>query len=525
MSEDQIILRTQGLTVSHEHGKVSKTLIRDVDFFLKKGEILGVTGVSGSGKSLTALAIMGLTGFYEDLRTTGQVYFKDIHMLDSEEKVLSGIRGKDMSLVMQQPDTALNPLKRCGHQLAEALTVHDKTIARDEMTEKCAGLLKEVGLNDYKHILRAYPHQLSGGQIQRLTLAMAMAHRPSVIICDEITSALDSETSKSIIDLLLSLRDKYQTSLIFITHDLLLLRKISQRILVFRNGQITDDFSITDLNSECISAYSKEYLKLASQAVERRPYKASGNTVIVADKLGKTFRNGGFNIFSRDSKDEVLKDISFAVHEGEMLGILGVSGSGKTTLARMLTGLTSPSHGKIVYLGTEISPDLLRKNKTLRKQIQLVYQDALGSLNPRSTIQSQLEEVVQLAGQAKTLSNTEHILMDILEDLDLSQDVLSQLPYMLSGGQRQRIVLAKILLLQPRVIVFDEALASLDIINQVRIMTLIQKLQAKWGFAGIYISHDNRQILTMSHKVLIIKNGRCEAYGTTRDILSEKQSE
>lgn len=524
MSEDSILLRVQGLSVDHDEGGVRTSLIRQVDFFVKSGDVLGVTGPSGSGKSLTALAVMGLTGFYSHLKTQGQVVFENVDILSADEKTLGDIRGKRMSLVLQQPDTALNPLMTCGDQLSEAIIVHNRRISKNDLKAACAELLSEVGLVDYHRFLNSYPHQLSGGQIQRLVLAMAFAHRPSLIICDEVTSALDPRTSESIVRLLLGLNKKYGTAIVFITHDLLLLRKISQRIIQFNDGQICEYGHNEIPGGGQHNIASGEYLFKTISPDIREPLESHSPPLIKAAQLSKTFKRGFFGLLSGRQDIEVLKDISFDLCAGEMLGVLGASGSGKTTLARILTGLTDSTGGQLLYKGCEVRPDIFRRDKVLRKEVQMVFQDALGSLNPLQKVQQQLEEVIFLSHPGISKTHVEEKVEYILDEMELQNNILHKTPHMLSGGQKQRIVLAKVLLLQPRVIVFDEALASLDRALQERTMTLLKKLQQKWGFAGVYISHDYYQIVGMSHKVMYMSQGRCDLYGEAREVLQLKKN-
>lgn len=522
MSAESTLLDIKDLSVSYEDGKEIIPLLKGVSFSVNQGEILGVTGVSGSGKSLTALSIMGLIGFYEHLTVKGHIFFKGVHMLETSEEKLSRLRGKDISWVLQQPDTALNPLRSCGQQLAESITVHNKSMTPKEVLNKCYDLLFEVGLEDARRIFKSYPHQLSGGQIQRIVIAMALAHRPSIILCDEITSALDPKTSRAIIDLLLAINLKYGTSLLFITHDLALLRKISQRIIMFKEGRVVDDFLNNSEGLNTLSDYSKAYIHLVTQLEFRKKLERPVDPIIEVKDISKFYKKNSLSFCGSNAHTTILKDINLELHEGEILGVCGVSGSGKTTLGRIVCGLLKPNQGTLFFKGEKISPETLNNNKPLRRRIQMVVQDALGSLNPIQNIGDQLEEVIRVFHPTTTHVEKSEKLFELLSELDLDIDILNKRPYMLSGGQRQRVVLAKTLMVHPQVIVFDEALASLDVINQRLIIDYIIKLQKRWKFAGLFISHNFQQIKALAHTVLVIDKGEILAYGGVEEVLQLK---
>ncbi len=501
----EFILQVENLTVRHVAKKEQHVLIDGVSFGLSKGEILGITGVSGSGKSLTSLAIMGLLSFYENFNASGDVLLGKYNMLNDNENVLSKIRGKDVSMIFQQPDTLLNPLLTCGAQLKETINIHQKSIGGSELDQKCLDLLSEVGLQDAERILRSHPHQISGGQLQRFVVAMAIAHRPSIIICDEVTSALDTKSSKVIIDLILTLNKKYQTAIIFVTHDLVLLQKVSHRILMMNSGKIVDDFKNTAHGLSLASDYTQNYLKMASVKFQRSPLNEESEVVLNLKNISKSFGQGGFPLWSNKKLSKILNEITLRVQERQMVGICGVSGSGKSTLGKIIVGLLSQDSGTISYKGQQITAELFNEDKLLRRQIQMVFQDALSSLNSRLTVYKIWLEVLNLINED---DNNERAIHKMLNDLGLEPEVLDKYPQMLSGGQRQRVVLGRILLARPKVIVFDEALSALDIINQNIILELIINLQEKWGFAGIFISHDARLIDSICHRVYCIEKGQ-----------------
>ncbi len=501
---DQKVLQVDNLSIEGDaHGEIA-LLVNKISFTLSKGEILGLTGASGSGKSLTALSLMGLTSFYDNLRVDGKILFNGQDMLSKDEDKLSKIRGKDISLVLQQPDTALNPLISCGNQLKEAIKIHQPKISKNDLKQKCHDLLLEVGLQDTTRIMRSYPHQISGGQLQRLVIAMAIAHRPSVIICDEITSALDTTTAQSIIHLLLSIRHQHKTSILFITHDLTLLRQIAHRILMIQSGTLIDDFENDAKSISSLSDYTKNYLQRAELNGQREAIQKDKECILDIHSISKTYSKDGFSSWWKNESTQILKDVSLRIHEGEMIGICGVSGSGKTTLGKIIVGLLSQDSGHIMFKNKKLDCDLFENDKTIRKQIQMVFQDALGSLNPLQNIRTIWEEVIHLNPNNNSKEDT---IDTLLKDLDLDVQILNKYAHMLSGGQRQRVVLGRILLTQPKVIVFDEALSALDIINQKNIVDLIIRLQEKWGFSGIFISHDEKLVKVLCHRVYTIKGG------------------
>jgi peptide/nickel transport system ATP-binding protein len=517
------VLKISNLSVNYLSKGSILPILNDVSFTLDNDSILGITGESGSGKSMTALSILNLIDVKKGLHISGAINFDGIELLSLSEKEFNSIRGKRISIIFQNPDAALNPVIRCGKQIEEIIKIHDPKVAIQELKSRSIQLLKDVGFEDIGPILNAYPHELSGGQQQRVVIAIAIANQPEIIIADEPTSNLDAFTSSEIINLLLEIKRKNKCSIIFISHDIKILKNISDRIILLREGKIADTL-VNKLNSvNILQDYTISYLN--QKLPERLQYSKVDHTepMIVFNNVSKSYVSGSW--FSKSRRTTVLENINFNVSKGIVLGIIGKTGSGKSTLAKILSGITNTTEGSIMINHFLVNIEVFKQNKKLRKSVQLILQDSYHSFNPMFTVNELLFEIIDLYKLAKNQNEKTSIIQNTLNEFGLSIDILTKLPSQLSGGQRQRLAIARTLLLKPEIIIFDESLSALDIYNQINALKLIEELRAKYQFTCIFISHDPNLIKYISDEVIVLDNGRIIEKGNVPDIFNHPKSE
>jgi len=527
MSDSNNILEIKDLNIHYNSAEGAVNILKNISFFVPHGKILGITGESGSGKSMTALSLMGLSSGISGINMSGQIIFEEVDISKYSEKQWQKLRGKRISIIFQEPEAALNPLIRCGYQIMEAISIHNKKWTRKKLRDTSEDLLLKVGFKEITRIFNAYPHELSGGQLQRVVIAIAVANKPDIIIADEPTSSLDKNTASEIIKLLKNLQSQDGHTLIIITHDIELLKEISHHIILIKDGAVTDDFENSGSLPNGISDYAKNYLALSSQEMTFREINSiKPNVILRASQLSKIYKNYGLFGFLRKEEKKVLADISFILNSGAILGILGESGSGKTTLGKIISGIITSSSGNIIFKDQQISKSRLTEDRQLRKSIQIIFQDSYHSFNPKQTIGEIIGEVVTYYDLAKSEKDKELLIDQTLSNFSLDAGVHKRkFASQLSGGQRQRIALARTLLLKPEIVIFDESLSALDKINQQKIITLIIKLQKDYDFSGIFITHDSELIKKLCTHVMILDQGRLIECGTVRDIFSSPACE
>ncbi len=515
--ESEIILDVKNLNVM-VHSKTKQHIILDnISFVVKKGKILGITGESGSGKSMTAKSIMKLFDVKNDFSITGNIYFEGNDLNQCNERELDNIRGKEIAIVFQQPESIFNPIMTCGKQIYEAIQIH-QNLSKEETKLKVVQLLSSVGLDDTARIYHSFPHQLSGGQLQRVAIAMAICNDPKIIIADEATSSLDQQLKKGIIDLLLKIQLETNCAIIFITHDLRLLTEISHDILMIKDGKVADFYQTNDSNA-VISDYTTNYLKNTFEQNTFRTFdKPTNYLALEMSHVNKIYERYTFYPFFKQT-NQALNDISFSFSEGMNLGIFGASGSGKSTVAKILVGLENINSGKIAIKGEDRALHFNTNKKGIAKVTQMVFQDASASLNPKHTIRFILNEVVS-AFYDWSKEEKGAAVLDMLGRMSLDQEILERYPSELSGGQKQRICLARVLLIKPSIIIFDESLSALDIINQKNMMDLILDLQREQGFSAIFISHDPLLIKYLCSHVIQMEEGSIIRSGKVQEVLS-----
>ncbi|MET3499148.1 peptide/nickel transport system ATP-binding protein [Mucilaginibacter rubeus] len=554
------MLKVSDLSVSFKNGKNQFTAVKGISFTLNKGETIGIVGESGSGKSVTSLALMRLLNEDQAL-IDGSVLLNGVCLCKLSEDEMRRVRGNQVAMIFQEPMTSLNPVLTCGFQLTEAIRLHLGS-SKAEAKQKTIELFKEVQLPRPEAIFNSYPHQISGGQKQRVMIAMALACNPEILIADESTTALDVTVQKTIIELLHKLKAERHMSLIFISHDLGVIKEIADRVLVMYKGEIVEEATVKDLFANPRHPYTKgllacrpspqqhlkklpvvaDFLDGARPAVtiesirelyhypdteiaERRRKLYEQQPLLRADKLNTWFpTDTGF--FKR--KDHVVKavnNVSFDVYPGETLGLVGESGCGKTTLGRSILRLIEPTSGKVSFDGTDLRE--LKKNelRQIRKDIQIIFQDPYSSLNPKLTVGQSLMEPLQVHQFYSNDTTRKRKVLELLERVNLQPAHFDRYPHEFSGGQRQRIVIARALALQPKFIICDESVSALDVSVQAQVLNLIRELQDELKLTYIFISHDLAVIKHISDRIMVMNKGEILETGYPDDIYYRPKEE
>jgi microcin C transport system ATP-binding protein len=475
--------------------------VRNVSFTVGKGETVALVGESGSGKSVTALSTVALLP--DSAKVTGSIRYRGAEMVGASEPDLRRVRGNDISFIFQEPMTSLNPLHTIERQLGESLALHQGltgTAARARILD----LLRKVGIREAESRLQAYPHQLSGGQRQRVMIAMALANGPELLIADEPTTALDVTIQAQILDLLADLKAREGLSLLFITHDLGVVRRIADRVCVMQGGEIVEQGPAADVFANPQHPYTQKLLA-AEPKGQPDPVPEDAEPVVATDKLRIWFPITSGLLRKTTGHVKAVNDASLTVRRGETLGIVGESGSGKTTLAMAILRLL-PSTGSIVVLGQDIQGWRSAQMRLVRRNMQVVFQDPYGSLSPRMTVEEIIAEGLGVHG-VEPGRDRHQMVADIMAEVGLDPGAMARYPHEFSGGQRQRVAIARAMILRPQLLVLDEPTSALDMTVQVQIVDLLRALQRKWGLAYIFISHDLRVVRAMSHKVIVMKDG------------------
>ncbi len=523
--------------------------LSEIDFSVQKNSIIGIVGESGSGKSLTAMSIMGLLDT-SNTEVSGQITFKDQTIFPNAPEAVRKLRGRDIAMIFQDPMTALNPAKRCGAQVDEML-IFQLGLSKEKAKEKTIELFEQVKLPDPSSIYRRYPHQLSGGQMQRVMIAMAISCAPKLLIADEPTTALDVTVQKDIIELLMEIQAKTEMSMIFISHDLALVSEIAHEILVMYQGRIVEkgDPKRIFLNPKdeytkaLIAARPKGDLRLKSLATvasikdksftpevysaQQRGTKHQQiylkKPILQVHNLSKVFYQKPF-LFGKKQLTKAVDEVSFSVYEGETVGLVGESGCGKTTLVKTLLNLENASSGSVFYKGQDISQFSNAQWRHLRKDIQIIFQDPFSSLNPKMTVGDSILEPMEVHGVGASRQNRKQRLNNLLNQVGLDESYASRYPHQLSGGQRQRVGIARAIALEPKIIVCDESVSALDISVQAQVLNLLNTLKENFGFTYIFISHDLSVVQYMSDQLLVMQKGRLVEIGDADEIYAMPKS-
>ncbi|WP_298858424.1 ABC transporter ATP-binding protein [uncultured Sulfitobacter sp.] len=513
------LLDVKDLRVSfRQDGKLTPA-VKGISFHVERGETVALVGESGSGKSVSALSTVSLLG--DTAHVEGSVTYDGQQMIGANDALLRKVRGNDISFIFQEPMTSLNPLHTIDKQLAESLTLH-QGLTGAALHRRILDLLLKVGIHDAESRLGSYPHQLSGGQRQRVMIAMALANKPDVLIADEPTTALDVTIQAQILNLLKELKDSEGMGLLFITHDLGVVRRIADRVCVMQHGEIVEQGPTAEIFDSPQHPYTQKLLG-AEPTGSPAPV-PEGAEVIAETKNLKIWFPIQQGLLRRTvGYVKAVNDASFSVRAGETIGIVGESGSGKTTLALAVMRLIA-SKGGITFMGDDVRKWSTKELRRLRKDMQIVFQDPFGSLSPRMTCMQIIAEGLSIHKVDPDRDKRE-LVHDVMVEVGLDPATMDRYPHEFSGGQRQRIAIARAMVLRPRLLVLDEPTSALDMTVQVQIVDLLRDLQVKYGLAYLFISHDLRVVRAMSHKVMVMKRGDVMEYGDVDALYDNPQTE
>ena len=519
---DAPLLSVRDLSVAFSQGGRETLAVDHVSFDIGRGETVALVGESGSGKSVTALSVLKLLPYPPASHPSGQILFDGDDLLAKGEKGLRRVRGNKITMIFQEPMTSLNPLHTIERQIGEILKIHrgmNDAAARARTLE----LLNEVGIREPEKRLSAYPHQLSGGQRQRVMIAMALANEPELLIADEPTTALDVTVQAQILELLAGLKQNNRMSMLFITHDLGIVRRIADRVCVMTKGRIVESGPTADIFANPQHPYTRHLL--AAEPKGRPPAAdPTAGTVIEGRDIRVWFpiRQG----FFRKTVDHVkaVDGVSVAVREGQTLGIVGESGSGKTTLGLALSRMIA-SRGEITLGDARIDGYSFKEMRPLRRQMQIVFQDPFGSLSPRMSVGEIIEEGLKIHEPKLDADERDDLVVDVLNEVGLDPETRFRYPHEFSGGQRQRIAIARAMVLKPRFVMLDEPTSALDMSVQAQVVDLLRELQRKHRLAYLFISHDLKVVRALSNHVVVMRAGKVVEEGASEHIFEAPQTD
>jgi microcin C transport system ATP-binding protein len=520
MSE-QPLIEIKDFSVAFRQGN-RETLAADrISFHINKGETVAVVGESGSGKSVTGLSVLRLLPSSAH-HPSGEILFKGRDLLKLSEAEMRDVRGDDITMVFQEPMTSLNPLHTIGQQIAEMLEVH-RGLHGAEAKKRVIELLSEVGIPSPEERLGSYPHQLSGGQRQRVMIALALANEPDLFIADEPTTALDVTVQAQILKLLKELQGRLGMAMLFITHDLNIVRKIADRVCVMKQGKIVEQGGVDEIFRNPQHPYTKALIA-AEPRVQPAPPQPDAPTMIAADdlKVWYPIKRGLFKKTIGHIK--AVDGVTLKVRRGETLGVVGESGSGKTTLGLALLRLIS-SEGPIVFLGKPIQGLKFKAMRPFRRDMQIVFQDPYGSLSPRMPITDIVSEGLRVHQPQLSAEERDRRAAEALKDVGLDPAARHRYPHEFSGGQRQRIAVARAMVLEPSFVVLDEPTSALDMLVQSQIVDLLRDLQKKRELTYLFISHDLRVVAALASHVMVMKNGKIVEQGPAETLFKNPQSD
>ncbi len=511
------LLSVQNLSVAFRQGGRETLAVDCISFDLAKGETLAIVGESGSGKSVTALSILKLLNYPAAHHPSGQVVFDGQDLIAADEEAMRKVRGNDITMVFQEPMTSLNPLHSIARQIGEILELH-KGLRGDRARARTLELLALVGIRDAQSRLDAYPHQLSGGQRQRVMIAMALANEPDLLIADEPTTALDVTVQAQILALLKELQGRLGMAMLFITHDLGIVRRIADRVCVMLKGKIVEQGPVAEIFGNPQHDYTKRLLA-AEPKGRPSPVPNGAATLLEAGPMKIWFPIKSGFLRRTTGHVKAVDGIAIKVREGETLGVVGESGSGKTTLGLAILRLIS-SEGPIVFLGDRIDGLTGSQVRPKRKDLQVVFQDPYGSLSPRMSVAEIVAEGLTVQQSALTYAQRREVVAGALSDVGLDPAAMDRYPHEFSGGQRQRIAIARAMALNPKFIVLDEPTSALDMSVQAQIVELLRDLQARRQLGYLFISHDLKVVRALSHRVVVMQNGKVVEEGPAEEIFA-----
>lgn len=574
MNDQKKLLEVRNLCTYFKTDEGIAKAVDNISFTLYRGETVGIVGESGSGKSVTCLSILQLIAQPPGYIASGEILYHQtdgsvVDLVQLSATDMRHYRGNDIAMIFQEPMTSLNPVFTCGHQVMEAILLHQND-SKATAKAKTLGLFEQVQLPDPARVFDAYPHQLSGGQKQRVMIAMALSCNPQILIADEPTTALDVTVQKRILELMEQLRLDIDASVVFITHDLGVIAEIADRVLVMYKGHIVEEGSVLQIFTTPQHPYTKSLLACRpplEDRLRRLPTVSDfmeiktneeGSTELLAKPVSMEALVEQYKIPSAETNQRLEKllqqkpilqvnhlktyfpttvnfwgkpktwlkavdDVSFEVYPGETLGLVGESGCGKTTLGRTILRLTQATGGEVIFEGQDILTMDAKALKALRRDVQIIFQDPYSSLNPRMTIGNAIMEPMRLHGLMDNDQERKEHVLHLLETVSLSPKHFDRYPHEFSGGQRQRICIARALALRPRFIICDESVSALDVSVQAQVLNLLLRLREEFGLTYIFISHDLSVVKFMSDRILVMKNGKIEELGTADAIYHHPQ--
>ncbi|MEJ6681378.1 MAG: ABC transporter ATP-binding protein [Flavobacteriales bacterium] len=535
------LLSVKNLTVSFLKDGLWRPVVKNISFSVNLGETLAIVGESGSGKSVSCLALLGLlpkeVARIESGAATLKIQNQVIELLKASG-ASNSLRGSEIGIIFQEPMTSLNPLFKCGDQLVEVITRHLK-LARKEAVRLAEEWFQKVELPNPRRIISAYPHELSGGQRQRVMIAMAMCCKPKLLIADEPTTALDVTVQKSVLDLISRLQSEHHTAVVFVSHDLGVVKCIADSVLVMQKGQVKEYGSADNIFNNPATPYAKGLIACKPENTNKKYRLTTVDQVISGETLAKLrppinmndgqviykveglkkYYGKGASIFG--GKSEIIKavnNVSFEIRKGETLGLVGESGCGKSTLSKIITGLLIADSGVLIYNGVDISGYSMKDWRQLRGRIQFIFQDPFSALNPKLSVKKVLEEVLIKHQARLNKQERDSLCTKLIIDVGLSVDSLYKYPHQFSGGQRQRIVIARALAANPEFIIADESVSALDVSVQAQVLNLMNDLKAEYNLTFLFISHDLSVVNYMSDRVMVMREGEIVEHGEAEEI-------
>ncbi|MCK1395299.1 ABC transporter ATP-binding protein [Bradyrhizobium sp. 1] len=519
---NQPLLAVSDLSVAFHQGGATTLAVDKVSFQIKRGECVALVGESGSGKSVSALSILKLLPYPNASHPSGSIRFKGQELLDRTERQMREVRGSDISIIFQEPMTSLNPLHTIEAQIGEIIQLHNPT-SNAQARKRTLELLTQVGIPEPETRLNSYPHQLSGGQRQRVMIAMALANEPDLLIADEPTTALDVTVQAQILALLAEIRSRLGMSLLFITHDLGIVRRIADHVCVMKGGVVVEQGPVEQVFKSPKHPYTRDLLA-AEPKPDPAPPQPDAPLVMSANDLKVWFPIKRGLMRKTIGHIKAVDGVSVAVRKGETLGVVGESGSGKTTLGLALLRLIS-SNGRIVFLGKDIQGLRFKEMRPFRRDMQIVFQDPFGSLSPRMSVADIIAEGLTVHQPKLSREEREARVVKALEDVGLKADTRYRYPHEFSGGQRQRISIARAVVLEPDFVVLDEPTSALDMLIQAQMVDLLRELQRRRELTYMFISHDLRVVASLASHLIVMRNGKVVEEGQAAELFKNPKTD